>query len=529
MDHKDSSEPNVPVPRQAAPPAAMPVQAIPVMQAPFLTGRAPGSPGIRDHLTTFFKHKYKILSAFVLLTVLTVAGVFIYFQFIFTPIFQARSLILVKAGWENYSADLSSESRKASTLSMNDIMGSELRILQSRELREKVISAIRPEVIYPKLNAEKLQVTPVEAAIFHTEKDLTIAPASRGNIIEVNFKGPVAETGALLVNRLVASYIDKRTDVYKNPKSVLYLDKKAEEFRQKLADAENRLKTFREQNQIVSFDEQRGMLLKQRFELAAVLSGTQNQIKETQERINELEKQVKNIPASVTSASASERRGESESRLLTLQLQEKELLSKFKEDNRLVVNIRNQIQLVKEFLDSQKGSGGKALSTPDPLYQEIQKQIIQGKADLSSLKLKTTATEQQLAALNKDLQALESLDGRYRVLTREVKDNEEKYLGYQQKVEESRTYDELERQKMTSVSVIEPASVPMIPINRPKPLIVFIAIAFFVGLAGSIGMIFLLEQTRHCMTTPAEAEKKLGLQVLATVPMKARPTDVPNH
>ena len=529
MDNKDQSDQRVPVPRNTVPAmasASVHASAMPATQTAFLMGRGTAPAGLRDHLTTVFKHKYKILVVFVLLTGLISTASYVYLKYYHTPLFLARSLVLVKFGWENYSPDLSSETRKGSVINQNDLIGSEVRILQSRELREKVISTVRPEIIYPTLDARELRVTPVEAALFKTEKDLTVAPAQRGSIIEVSFKGPVPAAAAEVVNRLVASYIDKRTDIYKDPKSVLYLDKKAEEFRQKLADSENKLKAFKEQNQIVSFDEQRGMLLKQRFDLLSALSGSQNQAKEVQERITEFEKSAKNLPTSVTSAAANERKGESESKLLTLQLQEKELLSKYKEDNRLVANIRNQIQLVKEYMDSQKNVGGaRQNSTPDPLYQDIQKQIIQNKAELSSLKSKTVAIEQQLAAVNKEIQARESQEGTYRQLAREVTDNEEKYRGYRQKLEESRIYDELERQKMTSVSVIEPASVPTIPVNPPKPLILFIALAFVVGLAGSFGLAFMLEHMRQGMTTPAEAEKRLGLQVLATVPFKSGVVD----
>ena len=46
-----------------------------------------------------------------------------------------------------------------------------------------------------------------------------------------------------------------------------------------------------------------------------------------------------------------------EPRLLTLELQEKELLSKYKEDNRFVTNIREQIALTKNYLNSRGPDG----------------------------------------------------------------------------------------------------------------------------------------------------------------------------
>ena len=66
-----------------------------------------------------------------------------------------------------------------------------------------------------------------------------------------------------MVNQLVGFYIDKRTEIYKDPKWVLFLEKKADEYQQKFADSENKLRIFREETKIVSFDEQRTMLLNQ--------------------------------------------------------------------------------------------------------------------------------------------------------------------------------------------------------------------------------------------------------------------------
>ena len=52
---------------------------------------------------------------------------------------------------------------------------------------------------------------------------------------------------AAVVNQLVGFYIDKRTEIYKDPKSVLFLEKKADEYQQKFADSENKLRIFREE------------------------------------------------------------------------------------------------------------------------------------------------------------------------------------------------------------------------------------------------------------------------------------------
>jgi len=518
MERPEASERNYPMPR----PSGAAVTAISPEVNAFMQGRYSNARGLRDYLTTLFKHKYKILITFLVLTMLAGAGIFVYLKFLYTPIFEARSLLLVRLGWENYSQDLSPDPRRAPAVNQYEIVNSEVRILQSRDLKERVISTLKVENIYPELIQDPLPgVTPAQAAVVMLEKDLSIVPAKGSNVVEVSLKGRNPAAAAAVVNSLVNLFIDKRTEVYKDPKTVMFLDKKTEEYRQKVAEAENKLQAFKNQTNIVSFDDQRTALLNQRVNLVTSLNAAANQILEVQERIAELEKQMQTLPKSVQSGPGMEKKADGESRLLALQLQEKELLSKYKEDNRLVANIREQIQLVKQFLDNQnsRDAAGRLIST-DPVYQDMQKQALQSKAEWSSLKVRKTALEQELAEANNQMEKLGSHENKYRELQRDVTNNEEKYRSYRQRLEESRIYDELERQKMTSVSVIEPASVPLIPSNPPKPIILFVGITLLIGIGGAFGFGFLLESQKSGVTTPAEAERRLGLPVLVAVPYR---------
>ena len=119
-----------------------------------------------------------------------------------------------------------------------------------------------------------------------------------------------------------------------------------------------------------------------------------------------------------------------------------------------------------------------------------------------------------------EINAFESQESKYKQLFRDATDNEEKYKTYLAKLEEARIHDELDRQKMTSVSILESASIPIIPNNLPQPLIFYVAIALFLGIAGSIGLAFILEIMSPGMSTPAQAEKRLDLPVLAVIASK---------
>ena len=471
---------------------------------------------LRDYLSILFKHKKGIISAFLVLSIIGCAGAVTYKKWIYEPKFEAKSSVLVKFGWENYSPELSLERRQTPSINQAEIVESEVSILQSRDIKERVISTLKPENIFPQLAKSPYEgLSNSEAALVILEKHLVVSAGKKGNVIDIIFDGSDPVRAAAVVNQIVNNYIDKRGDIYKDPKSILFLERKADEFRQKLAESEDRLKAFREETKIVSFDEQRGILLRERSDLVAATNGAANSIREIREKIAELENQLSTLPKTAVITSAYDPSREAQIRLLSLQLQEKDMLLKYKEDTPMIANIRAQIAMVKEYL--LKRTEDRAPT--DPVYQDVQKQLLNNKAELSALKVRSTDAEKQLGMLNTEIQAFEALESRYKALAREVSANEEKYNGYRQRLEEARVYDEVNRQKMTSVSVIEPAGVPIVPVN-PRPTVLLIAAAIGAAMAISLGIAYAREIRKQVMSTAMEAEKRLDLPVLVTIPIK---------
>ncbi len=396
------------------------------------------------------------------------------------------------------------------------MLATEVRILQSRELAEKVINTIKPDMIYPDLAEVLRKGLPIEdSALYRFQQEFSVKSVS-GNILETSFRGLNPTIAARVVNEAVNYYIDKRDDTYRNPKVLLYLEQKTEEYKQKLAEAEGKLKAFQDQSKITSFDDQRTFLLNKQRQLADSRHDNEIEITQLQEKSSELERQLPNIQK--TSIVATEKAADLDGHLFALQLQEQDLLSKYKEDNRLVTNIREQIQMTKNFIAS-RGPGSKQAPV-DPAYQDVQKQILQNKAEVSALIVKQKGFDQEIKTVNAEINDFESQESRYKQMFRNVADNEEKYKAYVSKLEEARIHDELDRQKMTSVSILEPASVPIMPVNIPKPLMFYVAIALFLGIAGSIGFAFLLEKMNPGLSTPAQVEKRMELPVLAVVALK---------
>jgi uncharacterized protein involved in exopolysaccharide biosynthesis len=119
--------------------------------------------------------------------------------------------------------------------------------------------------------------------------------------------------------------------------------------------------------------------------------------------------------------------------------------------------------------------------------------------------------------------ALKKLEGdtaKHDDLERQKKEAEDNYQLYAKKREESRIADELDRQKITNVSIAEVATVPQLPSspNRPVNLLLGVFLAGFL----SLGTVFSAEMLSDAVHTPRQLEGLTGAMVLATVPEKSR-------
>jgi len=105
-------------------------------------------------------------------------------------------------------------------------------------------------------------------------------------------------------------------------------------------------------------------------------------------------------------------------------------------------------------------------------------------------------------------------------LQRVKKEAEDNYQLYAKKREEARIADELDRQKITNVSIAEAAAVPQLPSspNRPVNLLLGLFLAAFL----SLGTVFTAEMLSDAVHTPRQLEALTGAMVLATVPEKSR-------
>ncbi|HME43113.1 MAG TPA: Wzz/FepE/Etk N-terminal domain-containing protein [Syntrophorhabdales bacterium] len=448
---------------------------------------------LRDLMAILFKHKYKILIPFVVIAI----GTLVVARLWFSPKqYVARAVLMVKFGREFQSvSELPGQERPG--INQEAIINTEMQILTSSDLAKKLLETAGAYNLYPDLAKSPAQGPALqEIASLQFRQNLFVKPVSRTNLIEVYYRHDNPVVAAKAVNQLVDLFQEKHLQVFSENKTP-FLEEQEKAYQEKLKESENRLAGFRQRYEVYSLEQQKSLLITQR-------SAVDTQVKTEESRIKELQERYaywKNSSNIVNDAVANGLR----TQINTSEIKEQQLLQKYTETNRLVQEVRRDIQLAKEQLRKQEDDVRKVnLATIE--------------SELNPLLVKVASLKQQLAEVDAKIRFIDQREEQSHELRRDVADNESNYQIYLKKSEEARISEDLDRRKMTNIQIIERASVPLMPIQTDKKKVY--GIGFFLAVAFPLGLAFVSEMLPQGLTIPHYAEKKLRLPVLIAIPLK---------
>lgn len=199
--------------------------------------------------------------------------------------------------------------------------------------------------------------------------------------------------------------------------------------------------------------------------------------------------------------------GEIRNQLVILQQKEQGLLDRYTETSRAVETVRHDLKALR---DSVKRNNEEARQIE---IGKVEGQLTVARARVGSIKSQMRQVEAELHAL--DSQGLE-----FQTLKREAQQLEQNHQIYARKLEESLISDDMDRQKMVAVSIVQKATVPAFPKKQKFTSAQLAGVGFFGGIAAGIFLAIVLEFLSPGMPTPASAEKALGIPVLVSVMRK---------
>ena len=472
-----------------------------------------GSP--RDIVTALFKQKIKILVVFIVVF-LSVAG-WVYSK---ETLYESSATIILKFGREHIFRPEVGDVDQIVQFNQNTAVESEAKIVKSRDLVRGVVKVIGVENIYPKLLGEADEVQPWQVEVA-TEKflgNLDTSTSAGTNVIEIKFSHTKPQVAAMALNVLIEVLQERHLQIFSDPKSG-FLIQRLEDYQKDLEEIERKLQVFKDKNDLSSpIEDQQRRLLDQRSDLDAHHKTINNQLQGLVGKISSLEVQMKTIPEQIplTTTEGGGMLSKAKADLFTLRRQKQALLARYTENSGPVQNIQNEIELVENFINVQTNEDRDKSVTrgKNPVYQNLEVARLQALSEMKTLKASDHVIVDQIRDLDEKINRLDSLGEELIGLERKWDTAKENYKLYVKKVEEAKVSEEMDQLKMSNISVIQSAIIPVKPAGRSKNKQLFFGAIF--GAFMSVGLAFLSEYLPGGYTRPDLAAEDLNLPVLGS-------------
>lgn len=483
-------------------------------------------PTLRDVLIPLFRRRRLLIVSFL--------GIFagaILSAFFLPKKYEAQMEILVKRERVDpvVTTEASTQLVQPAPAVTEEEINSEVELLKSRDLLEKVVVANNLQArgsnsLWSFLSGRNSPEIRVSEAVDQLAKKLQIEALTKTNLIEVRYQSPDPDLSYRVLASLADLYMEKHLAVHRPPGAFDFFQQETEQYRNGLAEAEARLDRFGKDQNVSVAQTERDLTVQKLNEFDATLHQTEAEITETQQRITNLESQVKLTPIRLNTSEKAIDDGPVlqvlEGTLSALELKHTEMVAHFEPEYRPRKELESQIAQTRAQI-AQVESKPLHEDTTDvnPPYLWLVGELVKSRADLATLEARASAVSRNVhlyrqMALDLGQKQIEQED-----LIRNAKVEEGNFLLYLNKREEARISDALDTKRIVNVAVAEAATVPAEPTRSPWLLVLLGALLAFLV---STSCAFVADYVDPSLQTVADVEKVLQIPILAAMPKTQR-------
>jgi uncharacterized protein involved in exopolysaccharide biosynthesis len=351
-------------------------------------------------------------------------------------------------------------------------------------------------------------------------KNLEIEPPNRSNIVTLRYHSTSPQQAAKVLQALTSLYFERHVQVYRPPGSTEFFSQEVEQNHLALQQADAQLNNFTKTYGVVAADTENGTLLQKTADFDASLQSTRSQIASVQQRIHNLEAQLKTSSPRITTQlkTSTVPVDTLKSTLYSLELKRSDLLTKYQPDYRLVQDVDKQIADAKFAIAAAEATPSTVRTTDqDPVHMWLLSELARAQSELAALRASKTEIERTVSDYHSRSIRLEELGKQQQELMRSRKAAEETYLASLRKQADARLSEALDRSRIMNVALAEAATIPVLPVT--SPLLKLIG-GFLLALLVSCGAGFMADYWDPSFRTPLEVEAALGIPVLVAIPRK---------
>lgn len=455
---------------------------------------------VKDLFMVLFRRK-----GLILITLAVASGGTLIGSYLLSPRYRSEASFLVQRDRPPSLSQLSSVNW---TVDRDEVIQTEVAILRSRSVIGQTVDQIGLENLPepPQFSGLVRRAFAALGLIYDLparerwirwiDRHLDIRPVVQANVITVGLRGEDPQLIADILKKLSDAYLDKHADAYRNEGAYRFYEEQVQLSREALEQLKAEEESTKNSLAVSSFDEQRS--------LSAV------EKKDLEQDIREASR----ARAEFLAAAESLRAGDSDaSKFVSVAVSESFPAIERMQD-RLVELESERIDLVQKYR-----AGDPKIASLLAEIRGMRETLAQGlEAASSELASRTRILGRQRDNLNAAFMEFNRKERMLRQLSLATEAAEDRYKRYLERLEDSRLNASQIRQ-VVNVSIIDEAGVPTQP---ERTRLFYTGLAALLSLVLGLGLSLMAEFLDPGIYSPGQAQRRLGLPVLAVVPFISR-------
>ncbi|MFB2971795.1 GumC family protein [Aerosakkonema sp. BLCC-F183] len=432
------------------------------------------------------------------------------------PVYEAEAKLLLKK--TNPTSSITGLGKEIGEFApvgeQSNPLNTEIEVIRSESIVLKTIST---------LNLIDEKKAPLKVKDFL--KNLSVANIKGTDILSVSYKDKNPQKIAEIVNTLIHIYIENN-QILNRAEAVYareFLEKQLPNAEASVRQAEVSLRRFKEQNKVVSLQEEAKSAVEVIGKLEEKIADAKSQFADANAASEAFQNQLRmNAQQGLTATSLSQSPAVQEAFKEYQQVERQLAIERirFQETHPLIVELKSKESSLKALLQEQiQNSVGSQKQSQNANLQigEVKPRLIE---EFVKIEAKRRGLASQVYALSKEqavyrerVNIIPRLEQQQRELESKLQAAQSTYTLLLQKLQEIRI---AENQNMGNARIIEAAVFPQEPVASRKAL--FAVIGVFLGSMLSISTALILEATDKSIRTVEEVREVFGFSLLGTIP-----------
>jgi len=349
---------------------------------------------------------------------------------------------------------------------------------------------------------------------------LTVAVVPNSNLILVKYRSSDPVKGAQILNVLLDLYLDQYLRLHKRPGVAEFFTEQRDRIKEKLQSSETGLKAFQRRAGLLSATVQVDSFSRRLAEGHNNFIDAKHDQRVAEESVEAIKARLVGMPERVQRITTNKLNPMIQTlkqNLLTLEMQRRQLLALYTENDRRVIDIGVQIEaLKKELAEAPQYVPDIQQTELNQSRRDLEDKLFDAKLLVNKNRIRVQNAVEMMVHMKDQLAEMGLAEVERESLLREIQASSEGYLLYRKKVEEARITEAMDDNKIMNVAIGEKAARQGVPVGPPKNLSLVFAV--MVGLVSGLGAAFLREFFDGSIKTEHEVRAAVDLPVLGSIP-----------